>query len=32
MALFALILDVVNDVDKNAQPVTWYTARRHLPI
>jgi aspartate carbamoyltransferase catalytic subunit len=28
MALFALILDVVNQVDANAKPVNWYTAKR----
>jgi aspartate carbamoyltransferase catalytic subunit len=28
MALFALILDVVEDVDKHARDVNWYTARR----
>jgi aspartate carbamoyltransferase catalytic subunit len=28
MALFALILDVVDDVDKHARDVNWYTARR----
>ena len=28
MALFALVLDVVEDVDNHAQPVTWYTAKR----
>ena len=31
MALFALVLDVVDEVDNHAQPVTWYTAKRHLP-
>ncbi len=30
MALFALVLDVVGEVDNHAQPVTWYTAKRHL--
>ena len=30
MALFALVLDVVDEVDNHAQPVTWYTAKRHL--
>ena len=28
MALFALILDVVNQVDVHAKPVNWYTAKR----
>ena len=28
MALFALILDVVDQVDKTATPVNWYTERR----
>jgi aspartate carbamoyltransferase catalytic subunit len=28
MALFALILDVADDVDKHARDVNWYTARR----
>ena len=28
MALFALVLDVVEDVDNHAQPVTWFTAKR----
>ena len=28
MALFALILDVVDQVDKNATKVNWYTAKR----
>ena len=28
MALFALILDVVDQVDKCARPVNWYTAKR----
>lgn len=28
MALFALILDVVDQVDKNAREVNWYTDRR----
>lgn len=28
MALFALVLDVVDQVDDHAQPVTWFTARR----
>ena len=28
MALFALILDVVDQVDRHAAPVTWYTERR----
>ena len=29
MALFALVLDVVDQVDNHAQPVTWYTDKRH---
>ena len=28
MALFALVLDVADEVDNHAQPVTWFTARR----
>ena len=28
MALFALILDVVDQVDASSRPVNWYTARR----
>ena len=28
MALFALVLDVVDQVHDHAQPVTWYTAKR----
>jgi len=28
MALFALVLDVVDEVDNHARPVTWYTAKR----
>ena len=28
MALFALVLDVVDEVDNHAQPVTWYTSKR----
>lgn len=28
MALFALVLDVVNQVHNHSQPVTWFTARR----
>ena len=28
MALFALVLDVVEEVDNHAKPVTWYTAKR----
>ncbi|MEM7099835.1 MAG: aspartate carbamoyltransferase [Pseudomonadota bacterium] len=28
MALFALILDVVDAVDNHAKPVTWYTSKR----
>ena len=31
MALFALVLDVVEETDNHSQPVTWYTAKRHLP-
>jgi aspartate carbamoyltransferase catalytic subunit len=30
MALFALVLDVVDEVDNHAKPVTWYTAKRHM--
>lgn len=30
MALFALVLDVVDEVDNHAQPVTWYTAKRNI--
>ncbi len=30
MALFALVLNVVDEVDNHAKPVTWYTAKRHL--
>lgn len=30
MALFALVLDVVDEIDNHAKPVTWYTAKRHL--
>jgi aspartate carbamoyltransferase catalytic subunit len=30
MALFALVLDVVDEVDNHAKPVTWFTAKRHL--
>ena len=29
MALFALVLDVVDEVDNHARPVTWYTAKRN---
>ncbi len=29
MALFALVLDVADDVHNHSQPVTWYTSRRH---
>jgi len=29
MALFALILDVADEVHNHAQPVTWYTAKRN---
>lgn len=32
MALFALVLDVVDEVDNHAKPVTWYTAKRHQPL
>ena len=28
MALFALILDIADEVDDHARPVTWYTAKR----
>jgi aspartate carbamoyltransferase catalytic subunit len=28
MALFALVLDVADEVHNHAQPVTWYTAKR----
>jgi len=28
MALFALVLDVADQVHDYAQPVTWYTAKR----
>jgi aspartate carbamoyltransferase catalytic subunit len=28
MALFALILDVVERVDDHSRPVSWYTERR----
>jgi hypothetical protein len=28
MALFALILDVVDKVDQHSAPVDWYTERR----
>ncbi|MCZ6642068.1 MAG: aspartate carbamoyltransferase [Gammaproteobacteria bacterium] len=28
MALFALVLDVVDEVDKHSHAVTWYTAKR----
>lgn len=28
MALFALVLDVADQVDDHARPVTWYTAKR----
>ena len=28
MALFALVLDVVEQVDRHARDVNWYTARR----
>ncbi len=29
MALFALVLDVVDEAHNHAQPVTWHTAKRH---
>lgn len=29
MSLFALVLDVVDEIDNHAQPVTWYTAKRN---
>lgn len=29
MALFALVLDVVDEVHNHARPVTWFTAKRH---
>ena len=29
MALFALVLDIVDEVDNHAKPVTWFTAKRH---
>jgi aspartate carbamoyltransferase catalytic subunit len=32
MALFALVLDVAQDVHNHAQPVTWYTARRFAKV
>ncbi len=32
MALFALVLDVANEVHNHAQPVTWYTARRFSDV
>ena len=28
MALFALVLDVVDEVDNHAQPVSWFTSKR----
>ena len=28
MALFALVLDVVDQVQESSRPVNWYTARR----
>jgi len=31
MALFALVLDIVGEVDNHAKPVTWFTAKRSLP-
>ena len=30
MALFAMVLDVVDEVHNHSQPVTWYTAKRHV--
>ena len=30
MALFALILDVVDQVDQHAKPVNWYSSGRHI--
>lgn len=30
MALFALVLNVVEEVDNHAKPVTWFTAKRNL--
>jgi hypothetical protein len=30
MALFALILNVVSEVDKHATPVPWFTAKRRV--
>ncbi len=32
MALFALVLDVAQNVHNHAQPVTWYTARRFTKV
>ncbi len=32
MALFALVLDVVDEVDNHAKPVTWFTAKRNEPL
>tara|TARA_X000000950_G_C13915150_1_gene660664 strand:- start:525 stop:1400 length:876 start_codon:yes stop_codon:yes gene_type:complete len=32
MALFALVLDIVEDIDNHSRPVTWFTAKRHLPV
>ena len=32
MALFALVLDVVDEVDNHAKPVTWYTAKRQQTV
>ncbi len=29
MALFALVLDIVSEVDNHSKPVTWYTAKRN---
>jgi len=30
MALFALVLDVVDQIDNFAEPVTWFTDKRHV--
>ena len=32
MALFAMVLDVVDQVHDHARPVTWYTAKRTPPV
>lgn len=29
MALFTLVLDIVDEVDNHSKPVTWFTAKRH---